>query len=159
LDETDSMSVAKSVEEFDKAAKDLSWKSTVTHNAQVICLEPSKGSLLAERRCIVRTQSGELFITDYHQICQSCSTLNRECSPKVVSAQNASARNSNVPRSSPTAGGNPMTNLRRAGAICSVLYETVQRDKFDVPDALHLIRTAMAHLREVEAELERRQKL
>ena len=49
-----------------------------------------------------------------------------------------------------------MTNLRRAGTICSVLYETIQRDKFDVPDALHLIRTAMAHLREVEASLQSR---
>jgi hypothetical protein len=150
------MSVAKSVEEFNLAAQDLIWNfAPIPSDAEVICIEPDNGSFLAKRGCIIRMSNGSLFIADYNQICYPCSKLNRTCSPKAVSAQDVSARNSNVPRSSPSAAS-PMTNLRRAATICSLLYETIQRDKFDVPDALHHVRTAMAHLREVEAELEKR---
>ena len=140
--------VAKSTEEFNLAAKDLIGRpEPIPSDAEVICIEPDNGSFLAKRRCIVRTSNGRLFVADYNQICYPCSKLNRTCFPKI----------------SPTAGGSsvasPTTNLRRAGSICSVLYETVQRETFNVPDALHHVRTAMTYLRDVEAALQNKLKV
>jgi len=147
------VSVAKSAEEFELAAKGLPWNRLVIASSdEIICIEPDEtGSLLAQRRCIIRSSQGFLFVMDYHQICYPCSKLNRTCSPNLASLQVTQMAAKLAP---PQVA--PMTNLRRAATICSLLYETIQREKFDVSDALHHVRTAMAHLREVEAELEKR---
>lgn len=62
------MGVAKSREEFEKAAAGLPMFSQTDLEAEVVCIEPVDGSYFRtnqRQRCIIRRKNGSLYVSFY----------------------------------------------------------------------------------------------
>ena len=61
------MSIAKSKEEFERAAAGLAFTATIDLSDEVVCIEPITGNYFrnnSRQRCIVRRR-GTLFVANY----------------------------------------------------------------------------------------------
>jgi len=61
------MSLAKSKEEFEKAAQGLAFREPDL-SAEVVCVEPIDGSYFRSnqrQRCIIRTKNGGLYVSHF----------------------------------------------------------------------------------------------
>jgi hypothetical protein len=147
--------IAKSRKEFDKAAEGLLWLGIMPPDAEVVCIDPTINKGDGVQQCIIRLKSGLLHITDFRQACLPCAKLHRPCAPPHIFTPEEAATfpEPSQVRARP-AQASSMTYLRRAGTICSQLYDTVQTKGFDAREAVLQVRTAIAHLHRVEALLE-----
>jgi hypothetical protein len=61
------MSIAKSKEEFEKAAQGLPFREPDL-SAEVVCVEPIDGAYFRNtqrQRCIIRTKAGGLYVSNF----------------------------------------------------------------------------------------------